>query len=155
MGNNPSTDPATAFYEPIQALFKNRGLKLSHRTISRLLRDIEDSAPWFGVSGSLTVPSWEKLGKDLDRRHDEGTLSQGTLPLWRMIYTCLKEGKCEDIIQQGRRALSICQDSPSENESLETTKDRPKKKKKKKEKSKQETKSGLYPILDVFKGREV
>ncbi|XP_073661023.1 uncharacterized protein [Tursiops truncatus] len=104
-GNSSSTEPTTDFHEPIQALLRDRGLKLSHRTISRLLQDIES------------------------------------------------EGKCEEIIQRGRKALSMCQDSASENEQTGTTVDRPEimKREKRKQKEKQETVPGLYPILDEFK----
>ncbi|KAL1781148.1 igE-binding protein-like, partial [Sigmodon hispidus] len=101
MGNKLSADSTTEFHEPIQAIFSSRGLKISCRDISQLLENIESSALWFGVSGSLTITSWEKLGRNLEKCNTEGTLSRGTLPLWRMIYYCLKDGKCEDIIQQG------------------------------------------------------
>ncbi|XP_065745497.1 igE-binding protein-like [Phocoena phocoena] len=121
MGNSLSTEPSAGFHEPIQALLNSRGLKLSHKTISKLLQDIDGAAPWFAVSGSLTVPSWEKLGKDLADRHKMGELSRGTFPLWRMIHSCLRDGKCEDIVQMGRKALSIYQDSASESENIGTT----------------------------------
>ncbi|KAL1764060.1 igE-binding protein-like, partial [Sigmodon hispidus] len=153
MGNKLSADHTTEFHEPIQAILSSRGLKLSRRAINRMLESIESSAPWFAVSGSFTVSSWEKLGRDLEKRNTEGTLSRGTLPLWCMIYYCLKDGKYEDIIQQGRKALSICQDSASENENAGTTKDRPKKKNKEKKNS--APVPGLYPVLDEFKGLEI
>ncbi|KAL1763234.1 igE-binding protein-like, partial [Sigmodon hispidus] len=153
MGNKLSADHTTEFHEPIQAILSSRGLKLSRRAINRLLENIESSAPWFRMSGSLTVSSWEKLGRDLEKRNAEGTLSRDTLLLWRVIYYCLKDGKYEDIIQQGRRALSICQDSASENKNAGTTKDRPKKKSKEKKNS--APVSGLYPVLDEFKGLEI
>ncbi|XP_065756276.1 igE-binding protein-like [Phocoena phocoena] len=121
MGNSLSTEPSAGFHEPIQALLNSQGLKLSHKTISKLLQDIDGAAPWFAVSGSLTVPSWEKLGKDLADRHEMGELSRGTFPLWRMIHSCLREGKCEAIVQMGRKALSIYQDSASESDNIGTT----------------------------------
>ncbi|KAL1765165.1 igE-binding protein-like, partial [Sigmodon hispidus] len=149
MGNKLSADSTTKFHEPIQSILSSRGLKVSHSTIIQLLENIESSAPWFRMSGSLTIPSWEKLGRDLEKCNTEGTLSRGTLPLWHMIYYCLKGGKYEDIIQQGLKVLSICQDSTSENRGAGTTKDRPKKKKKEKKNS--ESVPGLYPVLDEFK----
>ncbi|KAL1764185.1 igE-binding protein-like [Sigmodon hispidus] len=153
MGNKLSADHATEFHEPIQAILSSRGLKFSCGAINWLLENIESSAPWFGVSGSLTIPSCEKLGRDLEKSNMEGTLSRGTLPLWCMIYYCLKDGKYEDIIQQGRKALSICQDSASENGDAGTTKDRPKKKNKEKKNS--APVPGLYPVLDEFKGLDI
>uniref|UniRef100_A0A8C9DZL9 CCHC-type domain-containing protein n=1 Tax=Phocoena sinus TaxID=42100 RepID=A0A8C9DZL9_PHOSS len=153
MGNSLSMEPSAGFHEPIQALLNSRGLKLSHKAISKLLQDIDGAAPWFAVSGSLTVPSWEKLGKDLADRQKMGELSRGTFPLWRMIHSCLREGKCEDIVQMGRKALSIYQDSASESENIGTTVDRPKNPRKKREKQieKSDATPGLYPLLDEFK----
>ncbi|KAL1765983.1 igE-binding protein-like [Sigmodon hispidus] len=147
MGNKLSADPTTEFHEPIQAILSSQGLKLSSRAISQLLENIESSALWFGMSGSMTIPSWEKLVRDLEKCNTEGTLSRGTLPLWHMIYYCLKDGKYEDIIQRGLKALSICKDSTSENGGAGTTKERPKKKKKKNS----EPVPRLYPVLDEFK----
>ncbi|KAL1765993.1 endogenous retrovirus group K member 24 Gag poly protein-like, partial [Sigmodon hispidus] len=67
MGIKLSVNPTTEFHELIQAILSSQGLKLSHRTISQLLENIESSAPWFEVSGSLNIPSWEKLGRDLEK----------------------------------------------------------------------------------------
>ncbi|XP_066894747.1 igE-binding protein-like [Kogia breviceps] len=153
MGNSSSAEPAIGFHELIQALLRDWGLKLSQKTISKLLQDIDGAAPWFAVSGSLTVPSWERLGRDLTEHSKLGELSRGTLPLWRLIHSCLKGGGCEDIIQWGRKALSMCQDSASEGENVGTTVNRPKNPRRRKEKQaeKQEPAPGLYPHLDEFK----
>ncbi|XP_066873418.1 igE-binding protein-like [Kogia breviceps] len=153
MGNSSSVEPAIEFHEPIQDLLRDRGLKLSQKTINKLLQDINGATPWFAVSGSLTVPSWEKLGRDLTEHNKLGELSRGTLPLWRLIHSCLKGGGYEDIIQRGRKALSMCQDSASEGENVGTTVNRPKNPRRREEKQaeKQGPTPGLYPLLDEFK----
>ncbi|XP_066869793.1 uncharacterized protein [Kogia breviceps] len=153
MGNSSSAETAIEFHEPIQALLRDRGLKLSQKAINKLLQDIDGAAPWFAVSGSLTVPSWEKLGRDLTEHSKLGELSRCTLPLWRLIHSCLKGGGCEDIIQRGRKALSMCQDSASEGENVGTTVNRPKNPRRRKEKQaeKQGQAPRLYPLLDEFK----
>jgi hypothetical protein len=46
---------------PVQALLKERGLKISERTVSGILKEIDRLTPWFALSGSLMLPSWEKI----------------------------------------------------------------------------------------------
>ncbi|XP_060146728.1 endogenous retrovirus group K member 8 Gag polyprotein-like [Globicephala melas] len=159
MGNT-HVNPTANFYEPIQALLRDRGLMLSHKTIGRLLNDIDQAAPWFGVSGTLTIPSWEKLGKDLHRFHEEGKLCCGTFPLWNLVRSCLKEGKCTDIVKQATQVLRSYQDSASEAGSHKATDDRPTKeelvdnKVKKKLKSKQPDaqETGREPMYLLLSG---
>ncbi|KAL6085997.1 hypothetical protein STEG23_004870 [Scotinomys teguina] len=165
-----------SFLCPIQRMLKQRDLKVSDRTIKGFLEDIDQAAPWFGASGDVNLPCWEKLGRDLTEAKGRGELRPGTLPLWRMIRYCLKDGKCVDILREGRRALSAHQDSMSESDSKEKgnlKEERPKSSKassklhtkvekeketdqgkKEKETDQGKTKqkpSGLYPVLDEFK----
>lgn len=120
---------------PVQALLKQRDLKVSRRTITTLLTDIDKSAPWFAVSGDLTLPSWEKLGLDLETAERERKLKRGTIPFWGLVRDCLREGTNTEIIREGRKALIAHQDSFSESDIQEGNLDRPKKKiEKKKEK---------------------
>ncbi|KAL6085513.1 hypothetical protein STEG23_027198 [Scotinomys teguina] len=105
-----------SFLRPIQRLLKQRDLKVSDRTIKGFLEDIDQAAPWFRVSGDVNLPCWDKLGRDLTEVKERGELRSGTLPLWRLIRYCLKEGKCVDILHEGRRALSAHQDSMSESD---------------------------------------
>ncbi|KAL6034600.1 hypothetical protein STEG23_038243 [Scotinomys teguina] len=108
-----------SFLCPIQHMLKQQDLKVSDRTIKGFLEDIDQAAPWFGASGDVNLPCWEKLGRDLTEAKRKGELRPRTLPLWRMIRYCLKDGKCVDILQEGRRALSAHQDSMSESDSKE------------------------------------
>ncbi|KAL6093116.1 hypothetical protein STEG23_026381 [Scotinomys teguina] len=141
-------------------MLKQRDLKVSDHTIKGLLEDI-------GASGDVNLPCWEKLGQDLTEVKGRGELQPGTLPLWHMIRYCLKDGKCVDILREGRRALSAHQDSMSESDSKEKgnlKEERPKSSKassklhtkveEEKETDQGKTKqkpSGLYPVLDEFK----
>ncbi|KAL6030684.1 hypothetical protein STEG23_037410 [Scotinomys teguina] len=165
MGNNNSSpQTVSSFFRPIQRLLKQQELKISDRTVKGFLEDIDQAAPWFGASGDVNLPCWEKLGRDLTKAKGEGILRPGTLPLWRMIRSCLKDGKCIDIIHEGRRALSAHQDSMSESDNKEKgnlKEERPKNNKsfskalaRMKMETDQEKKklvpSGLYPVLDEF-----
>ena len=115
MGHSHSNESGVCdFTSPIQSLLKQRGLKISTSTIQAIVKDIDKTAPWFAVSGDLTLNCWEKLGRDLE---ENDQLGRGTLPLWRLVHSCLKEGKNIEVIKQGRRVLSEHQDSLSEAES--------------------------------------
>lgn len=126
----------------------------------KFLEDMDQAAPWFASLGDINLPCWEKLGKDLEAVKEQGTLRPGTLPLWRLVRTCLKEGKCVEVLKEGRRALSAYQDSMSESESK--GKGGPKRKETKEsdnssqkgEKELQSSatpeKKSIYPFLDEF-----
>ncbi|KAL6033119.1 hypothetical protein STEG23_035692 [Scotinomys teguina] len=155
-----------SFLHPIQRMLKQRDLKVSDCTIKGFLEDIDQAAPWFGALGDVNFPCWEKLGRDLIEAKGKRELRPGTLPLWCMICYCLKDGKCVDILREGRRALSAHQDSMSESDNKEKgnlKEERPKSSKassklhtkieKEKETDQGKTKqkpSGLYPVLDEF-----
>ncbi|KAL6075140.1 hypothetical protein STEG23_022579 [Scotinomys teguina] len=109
---------ANSFLRPIQRMLKQLDLKVSDRTIKGFLEDIDQAAPWFRASGDINLPSWEKLGRDLTDAKGRGELWSGTLPLWHMIRYCLKDGKCVDILREGRRALSAHQDNMSESDNI-------------------------------------
>ncbi|KAL6034817.1 hypothetical protein STEG23_015260, partial [Scotinomys teguina] len=159
----------------VKLMLKQRDLKVSEHTIKGFLEDIDQAAPWFRASGDVNLPCWEKLGQDLTEAKGRGELRSGTLPLWRLIRYCLKEGKRVDILHEGRRTLSAHQDSMSEsdnNEKGNLKEERPKSSKassklhtkvekgkktdqgkKEKETDQGKTKqkhSGLYLVLDEF-----
>jgi hypothetical protein len=73
----------------VQALLKEQGLKISESTVSRFLKEIDRLAPLFAPTGSLMLPRWEKLGKDIAREEAEGKVRAGTRPLWKLIKACI------------------------------------------------------------------
>ena len=101
MGNGQSTP----LVGPVQALLKERGLKISESTVSGFLREIDRLAPWFAPTGSLTLPSWEKLGKDIAREEADGKVKAGTRLLWKLIKACIQDKKCELVVKEGQRLL--------------------------------------------------
>lgn len=62
----------------LESVLKQRDIKIGHRTLKNFVKEVDRVAPWFACSGSLTIASWNKLGKDLDRKLIEGELIQGT-----------------------------------------------------------------------------
>ena len=83
------TGQSTPLVGPVQALLKERGLKISESTVTGFLREIDRLAPWFAPTGSLMLPSWEKLGRDIAREEAEGKVKIGTRPLWKLIKASL------------------------------------------------------------------
>ena len=58
-------DSVGAFHSVVTTLrlvLRKRGLKVSTKTLEGFVKEIDRIAPWFACSGSLTIPSWEKLG---------------------------------------------------------------------------------------------
>ena len=138
MGHSHSTESGVCdFTSPIQSLLKQRGLKISTSTIQAIVKDIDKTAPWFAVFGNLTLSCWEKLGRDLEKNDQ---LDRGTLPLWRLVHSCLKEVKNIEVIKQGRRVLTEHQDSLSEAESKGEDQNMRKNKRKRKKASQKEKK---------------
>lgn len=76
-------------------------------------------APWYACSGSLTVASWNKLGKELDRKHAEGDLHLGTKAIWKLVKNCLEDEACHPAIIESQGTLEEVQDSMSETERSE------------------------------------
>ncbi|KAL6039592.1 hypothetical protein STEG23_002399 [Scotinomys teguina] len=60
-------------------------LKIKKSTLERFLEECDTVAPWFAVSGSLTVSSWEKLGRNLDFAAEQGTLKSQLQELTQLI----------------------------------------------------------------------
>ena len=52
---------------------------------------MDQVAPWFPVSGHFTVPSWEKLGKDLRFAEEQGVLPKGVLLVWKLVRNCIED----------------------------------------------------------------
>lgn len=73
MGNG-SSHP---LHKALKALLKTKGLKLRDKTLQDFLDQLDRVAPWFAVTGNLTLASWDKLGKDVERAEEQGTITGG------------------------------------------------------------------------------
>ena len=78
----------------LQAVLKQRDLQVTSRTLQNFVKEVDCVAPWYAFLGSLTVASWNKLGRDLDRKHEEGDLCIGTKEVWKLIKNCLEDKTC-------------------------------------------------------------
>jgi hypothetical protein len=87
----------------VQALLKERGLKISESTVRGFLKEIDRLAPWYAPTGSLTLPSWEKLGRDIAREEAKGKVKAGTRPLWKLIKASLSRTRnVSHLLRKGR-----------------------------------------------------
>lgn len=100
----------------LENLLKKRDLKLGDKVLKHFVEEVDRVAPWYAVSGSLTLASWKKLGKDLDLCPD---LRMGTKAVWKMIKNCLEDETCEEVRKKGQIALETVQDGMSESERSE------------------------------------
>ena len=98
----------------LRSVLKQRGLKVTTKTLEGFANEVDHKAPWYACSGSLTIPSWEKLKGDLVRELENGKLKAGTMPLWKLIRPCLKDEECQQVVKAGQRILDEIQDSLSE-----------------------------------------
>ena len=105
----------------LQSLLRQRNLKVSTRTLNCFVREVDRVAPWYACSGSLTLASWEKLERDLIREQQVGKLKAGTMPLWKLVKSCLEDEKCRLSIKAGQEVLEEIQDSLSEIERCKRT----------------------------------
>ena len=76
-------------------------------------------APWYACSGSLTIVSWNKLGKDLDHHQVDRDLRLGTKAIWKLVKNCLEDENCKEVVSKGQVTLEGVQDSMSETERSE------------------------------------
>ena len=71
--------------QALKDILKVKGIGLKRETLENFLKAVDQVAPWFPVSGHLTGPSWEKLGKDLKFAEERRILTKGVLPVWKLV----------------------------------------------------------------------
>lgn len=103
----------------LQTVLQDRDLKVSTKTIEAFVLEVDRCAPWFICSGSLTLPSWQKLKGDLDREKQNGRLRACVIPIWKLVGSCLQDQKCEAMVKAGQKMLEDVRESLSETERSE------------------------------------
>ena len=100
----------------LQIVLKQRDLKITTCTLQNFVKEIDRVAPWYACSGSLTTASWNKLGRDLDRKFEKVDLCLGTKAIWKLIKNCLEDETCQPAVVEGQEMLEEVQDSMPETE---------------------------------------
>jgi hypothetical protein len=80
------------------------------------VKEIDRHAQWYAYSGSVTTASWNKLGRDLDRKFEKVDLCLGTKAIWKLIKNCLEDETCQPAVVEGQEMLEEVQDSMPETE---------------------------------------
>jgi protein O-GlcNAc transferase len=103
----------------LEAILGRCGIKIETKTLRSFVKEVDRVAPWYACSGSLTIASWNKLGKDLDRHHADGDLRLGTKAIWKLVKNCLEDENCKEAVSEGQVTLEGVQNSMSETEHSE------------------------------------
>jgi hypothetical protein len=98
----------------LQDLLGQRKLKMERKILASFLSEVDRVAPWFLPTGSLTLGLWDKLGRDLEREAEEGSVKSGVKPLWCMVRACLEDKRCVEAVKAGQKILTEQQESMSE-----------------------------------------
>lgn len=144
----------------LETILKQRDIKVGGRTLKNFVKEVDRVAPWFACSGSLTLTSWNKLGKDLDRKLGENDLRMGTKAVWKLVKNCLEDENCRTAQLEGQTTLESVQESMSESEWSERIGARKKRVQSKKEQIAQTSQKGpprestdkgenIYPQLEL------
>ena len=86
----------------LQIVLKQRDLKIATHILQNFVKEIDRVAPWSACSGSLITALWNKLGRDLDRKFEEGDLCLGTKAIWKLIKNCLEDETCQPAVVEGQ-----------------------------------------------------
>ncbi|XP_008824726.1 igE-binding protein-like, partial [Nannospalax galili] len=103
----------------LETVLKHRDIKIAPCTLKNFVKEVDRVAPWYICSGSLTVASWNKLGRDLDRHLESEDLRLGTKAIWKLIKNCLEDEHCQSQVEESQITLERIQDSLSETERSE------------------------------------
>ena len=119
MGNTTS---GQSILQALKDLLKVKGIGLKKETLENILKAVDQVAPWFPVSGHLTGPSWEKLGKDLKFAEEQGVLVKGVLLVWKLVRNCIKDReKCGAELQKENEALDQVREERSQKSDAESS----------------------------------
>lgn len=73
-------------------MLAERGLKVSDDTASEFYDFLMKVSPWFPEDGSLTLPDWKRVGKEMKKYtlvYGEGSIPRQAYPLWLQIRDIL------------------------------------------------------------------
>ncbi|XP_077003393.1 endogenous retrovirus group K member 10 Gag polyprotein-like [Tamandua tetradactyla] len=103
----------------LKTLLKHRGISVRKSSLQRFIDDVFTFAPWFITTGSLSLPSWIKLGRDIDRARRTGLgMDPILVPVWETVRACLEAEAATGLgptlaLEQARDALRDAQSASS------------------------------------------
>ena len=75
--------PSSHLLSTLQDLLGQQKLKIERKILASFLSEVDCVAPWFLPTRSLTLGSWDNLGRDLEREAEEGSVKAVVKLLWR------------------------------------------------------------------------
>ena len=118
MGNSIS---GHSVRQTLKDLLKVKGIGLKKETLENFLKAVDQVAPWFPVSGHLTGPSQEKLGKEVKFAEEQGILAKSVLPVWKLVRNCIEDKeRCGAELQKGNEALNQVREERSQKSDAES-----------------------------------
>lgn len=73
----------------LRSVLRQCGLKITTKTIDGFVKEIDRIAPC--VLRVINYCSWEKLKGYIVREQQNGKLKAGTMPLWKLVRSCLTD----------------------------------------------------------------
>lgn len=100
---------------------------MKQAALSHFLQEVDAAAPWFAVSGNLTMARWKKLGKDLEDAEGNGTLHDkkgkaSVLAMWKIVKTCLESVECSEAVEKVVEVVEQVKEALSETKSERSVK---------------------------------
>lgn len=77
--------------DSVRLLLKLHGIKIDKDLIREFLEGVDEIAPWFLHTGSLSLTSWGKLGRDIEEADKHGGVPPMVKPIHCMLRSCLEE----------------------------------------------------------------
>ena len=94
MGHSESKQE-NMFLSVFKHMLAEKGLKVSEKTLKDFLDFIKKVSPWFPEEGTLALPDWKRIGKEMREHvetHGEGELPNYAYPLWLQMKELLTNG---------------------------------------------------------------
>lgn len=90
MGKAQSTQEGY-FLPSLQALLKERGSTVSHKTLQGFFEVVSDLCSWFPKEGSIDLEQWRHMGQEINQifARSAAAVPEGTMNLWSQIRDLL------------------------------------------------------------------
>lgn len=91
MGTAQSTQEGY-FLPSLQALLKERGSRVSRKTLQGFFEVVRDLCPWFPKEGSVDLEHWHHVGQEIKNQifaRGTAAVPEGTMNLWSQIRDLL------------------------------------------------------------------
>lgn len=103
------------FLSVLRHMLAERGFKVSDDIAGEFYEYMMKAAPWFPREGTLSLPDWKRLGKDLKRyatNHAEEPVPRQMFPMWLQIRDALTDKSDLELLAEEVQSLSEQESCP-------------------------------------------